>query len=188
MKKALPFILTLMAGIGFFITSKQTNNSCLFYHQNKCYRETEKDIFFVGLPENCQPFKNKNSQYLEWGDLSIWACLPENQDEEDIIPSPPVQNNLCPKDYPLMDVLGHCYSCNTEQAVQVAGFDYSVCLGKRYLTKFRNSSKNVSPRAKSWLGWRWTMRQKFFPPQEAVPGAICSACLPLLPSLLTERR
>lgn len=146
MKKALPFILTLMAGIGFFITSKQTNTSCLFYHQNKCYRENEKDIFFVGLPENCQVFKNKKVQYLEWGDLSIWACLAENQTEEAIETPTPVKNSLCPKDYPLMDVLGHCYSCNTEKAVQVAGFDYSVCQGKRYLTKFRNSSKsNLCP-------------------------------------------
>ena len=145
MKKALPFVLTLLAGIVFFTVSK-TNNSCLFYHQNKCYNHDEKDIFFVGLPENCQVFKNKNSQYLEWGDLSIWACLPDNMGEEDIAPPVPQKNSFCPKGYPLMDIVGNCYSCQTKQAVQLGSFDYSVCLGKRYLTKFRNSSKsNLCP-------------------------------------------
>ena len=145
MKKALPFLITLLSGAAFFIPHQKSENSCLFYFQNKCYTCDEEDVFFVGLPENCRLCSNKKEKYIESDNKTFWGCLPETFDEEnnEITHLPQLDNQSdCPKNYPLKDILGHCYTCQTEQAVQIDGFDYSGCQGKRYLTKFRNSSKS----------------------------------------------
>ena len=144
MKPYIPFGLILCMGAVLCSWRYISRKDCLFYIHDYCYTCDEKEIFFVGLPENCTVCPNKQARYVNWNGKSIWACSSDITDEE--IEFQDLQNPPCPKERSLRDILGHCYTCDTPESVQIAETDGNNCSGKRYLTRYRNSKKsNLCP-------------------------------------------
>lgn len=142
MKPYLPFSLMIGIGLGIVLWHFQSKDSCLFRFKERCYTCDEQEIFFVSTPENCSVCYDRKTVYTDWNGKSIWACLPPEQSESDEIEFPDfVSDTSCSKEKPLKDILGHCYSCDTALPVQIKGLK-NLCIGKRYLTHYRNSEKS----------------------------------------------
>ena len=142
MKHYIPFITVIGAGLGVCLWRTLHSNHCLFTFQDHCYTCNEYEPYFVGLPENCTICANKQTKYYDWEGKSIWACLnAQSSEDKEIFYTESINNIPCPKDYPLRDILGHCYSCNTIEPVQIQD-SKNICQGKRYLTRYRNSEKS----------------------------------------------
>ncbi len=149
MKKYLTIgmILIFLSTTGWIIF--KNHNPCLFIEKGRCYTCKTPTEFWVGLPENCQLCPNRYAQYVGDDLFPIWDCLPfvPTEETQPSIPMPSLNaSHPCPKEKPLKDVVGHCYSCGTKQPVRVFDSHDSVCMGKRYLTEHRLSEKsNLCP-------------------------------------------
>lgn len=143
MKHYIPFTVAIGVGLGISLWPLLSQNDCLFTFQGHCYTCDDQETFFVGLPENCAVCPNRHTQYINWDGKSIWACLKSPIAEDDEIEfQESVPDTSCPKEKPLQDILGHCYDCHSPEPVQISDSKENICIGKRYLTRYRNSEKS----------------------------------------------
>ncbi len=140
MKSYIPFSIAIILGMGTWSWHSVDEKNCLFLYQTHCYTCDEEDIFFVGTPENCAVCPHRISHYVDWDGKSIWGCTKNIEKDFEL---PQVSTNVCPRNYPLKDILGHCYKCTASDAVQINNNTEMTCQGKRYITNYRNSKKSI---------------------------------------------
>ena len=109
------------------------HEECDFYRNGECISCITNQDFPVGYKENCEKCEHKKAYYVEGGLVSAWLCLDETKEppvtpdfEKDITP--------CPSSRPLKDIVGNCYSCNTEEPVHLLHAGKSLpCQDTRYI-------------------------------------------------------
>ena len=124
--------LTGCAVCGYFYYI-QEQKKCPFFRDNTCILCSDTTIFSTGYKENCEKCANRTAYYIEGGLIPAWSCVPSSvkpntdmQIEKSVIP--------CPKYRPLKDIVGNCYTCDTDEPVHLFFSSTPVpCQGTRYL-------------------------------------------------------
>ena len=116
-KYSLCAILLLCCGIFSWYFFKPTPQ-CDFFRAGQCLICAFDQAFPVGYKENCEKCSDRTAYYIEGGIIPAWLCAPQNTEiSEDVIIER--NNTRCPKSRLLKDLVGNCYSCDTEEIVRL---------------------------------------------------------------------
>ena len=132
-------VLSIMGGILGVSSKNWTEASiehCAFYREGKCLSCDETEAIPVGYKENCDQCPNRVAIYVAEGFVSAWQCvLSENGTSEMLGTSMPVEisQKKCPQERPLQDIVGNCYSCESEEPVRIGYWKKErLCGTRRY--------------------------------------------------------
>lgn len=110
-------------------------SKCDFFRDGKCLMCDGPESFPVGYKDNCEKCSERTAYYVDEGLFPAWFCAVKLKEKENVSEVKYIvrSNDDCPFNRPLKDVVGNCYSCETEENVLVGPREEeSVCREKRY--------------------------------------------------------
>ena len=128
------FVVLILSCWGGYWFLHQDVSQCDFFRDGHCLMCDSKVPFLVGYKENCERCANRSAEYIEDGVVPSWLCrIQSGKSVGSLKPLIKRGNKKCPKERPLKDVVGNCYSCNVEDIVRVGSDGSEVCGLQRYV-------------------------------------------------------